>query len=72
MRLSAINGEIKKITVMRNQMEPPCVQSRPRKTSSRATSLGGKHLDAAIPDVTQESLFQLQNSQVGGLCTSGS
>lgn len=49
---------------MRNQMEPPCVQSRLRKTSSRATSLGGKHLDAAIPDVTQESLFQLQNSQV--------
>lgn len=57
---------------MRNQMEPPCVQRRPRKTSSRATSLGGKHLDAAIPDVTQESLFQLQNSQVWGLCTSGS
>lgn len=35
MRLSAIKGKLKKITVMRNQMEPPCVQSRLRKTSSR-------------------------------------
>lgn len=51
-------------------MEPPCVRSRPRKTSSRATSLGGKHLDAAIPDVTQGPLFQLQSSQAGGLLKS--
>lgn len=36
MRLSAIKGKLKKITVMRNQMEPPCVQCRLRKTSSRA------------------------------------
>lgn len=34
------------------------------KQAPELTSLGGKHLDAVIPDVTWERLFQLQDSQV--------